>query len=176
MINYSRRIQNEFRKIKLKAHEKAIADLMAVGWKAEDAALALGLVKVALSDEYNKEQIEKLITEPEFTRYLNTKMKQIARGKGDSATEDEEQEEIPRLTKEEVLQEMLRTAMALPLKDPKRVDILNKYADLQQMKKDEVQEEDTTVHYYLPLSCNNCSLYLAQKRKIRKQQKDEEQE
>lgn len=44
-----------------------------------------------------------------------------------------------------------------------------KYADLQQMKKDEVQEEDRTVHYYLPLSCRNCELYQKHKRKQNRQ-------
>lgn len=41
-------------------------------------------------------------------------------------------------------------------------------ADITQIKKDEIKEEDTTVHFYLPLSCNNCSLYLAAKKKAGK--------
>ena len=42
-----------------------------------------------------------------------------------------------------------------------------KLADLQQMKKDTTdEEEDHTIHYYLPLSCQNCELYMANKRKV----------
>ena len=45
-----------------------------------------------------------------------------------------------------------------------------KLADLQQMKKDPVEEtEDNTVHYYLPLTCHKCSLYIANKRKTEKE-------
>ena len=56
-------------------------------------------------------------------------------------------------------------------KDPKqKTEILMKLADLQQMKKDPVDEtEDNTVHYYLPLTCYKCSLYIANKRKTEKE-------
>ena len=57
-------------------------------------------------------------------------------------------------------------------KDPKlRSELLLKLANLQEMKKDIVEEEDTTVHYYLPLTCNKCSLYIANKRKAEKEGK-----
>ena len=47
-------------------------------------------------------------------------------------------------------------------KDPKqKTEILMKLADLQQMKKDATkEEEDNTVHYYLPLNCRNCELFI----------------
>ena len=67
--------------------------------------------------------------------------------------------------KEEVLQEALQTAMLLPKNDPKRVDVLMRFADLAQMKREEIKEEEQLIHYYLPLTCNNCSLYLASKKK-----------
>ena len=40
-----------------------------------------------------------------------------------------------------------------------------KIADLQQMKKDENTEEEETVHYYLPLQCYRCSLFIADRAK-----------
>ena len=50
-------------------------------------------------------------------------------------------------------------------KDPKqKTEILMKLADLQQMKKDVTkEEEDNTIHYYLPLNCRNCELYIKRK-------------
>jgi len=44
-------------------------------------------------------------------------------------------------------------------------DVLMKIADLQQMKKDENTEEEETVHYYLPLQCYRCSLFIADRAK-----------
>lgn len=57
--------------------------------------------------------------------------------------------------------------LANATKDPKqKTEILMKLADLQQMKKDKTQdEEDTTVHFYLPISCYQCPLFLASKKK-----------
>jgi hypothetical protein len=40
-----------------------------------------------------------------------------------------------------------------------------KIADLQQMKKDEIADEENKVHFYLPLTCHQCQLYLKNKKK-----------
>ena len=40
------------------------------------------------------------------------------------------------------------------------LDATKLIADLQQMKKEIVEDEDTTIHYYLPLNCRNCELYI----------------
>lgn len=57
--------------------------------------------------------------------------------------------------------------LANATKDPKqKTEILMKLADLQQMKKDKTQdEEDNTIHFYLPISCHQCPLFLASKGK-----------
>lgn len=173
MIEYSRKLNSETKRIKISIIEKAMADLMALGWKETDAYIATGQLKPVLSDEYNKEQIMKTVAEPAFAKYLKLKMNAIKRGKTDPEDESQE-EEVILLSKEDVLQEMLKTARALPKADPKRVEILSKYADLQQMKKEEVQEEDRTVHIYLPLSCHQCELYAKAKKQRRKEQNPEE--
>lgn len=51
-------------------------------------------------------------------------------------------------------------------KDPtKRAAILKQIADLQQMKKDENKDEAELIHFYLPLKCHACELYIQNKRK-----------
>ena len=71
--------------------------------------------------------------------------------------------------KEDIVREL--NILADITKDPKlKSELLLKLADLQQMKKDPVDEtEDNTVHYYLPLTCHKCSLYIANKRKAEKE-------
>lgn len=169
MLNYSRKLQTECKKAKLEEQERAMADLMALGWSAQDAFIALGFNKPMLSDEYNKQQLEIKIADADFNRYLESKQKSIKRGilkqYTESPDEDEDKMEVKILTKEEVLQEAVQTALLLPKNDPKRVDVLMKFAELAQMKKEEIKEEDSTIHYYLPLSCKNCSLYLANQKK-----------
>lgn len=65
--------------------------------------------------------------------------------------------------KDAVLSGLEQTLPYLGGKD--RADVLMKIADLQQMKKDENTEEEETVHYYLPLQCYRCSLFIADRAK-----------
>lgn len=65
--------------------------------------------------------------------------------------------------KDAVLSGLEQTLPYLRGKD--RADVLMKIADLQQMKKDENTEEEETVHYYLPLQCYRCSLFIADRAK-----------
>lgn len=162
MLDFSRRFKAENKKLKISPTERAMADLVSLGWNPQDAFIAIGQYKPALSDEYNKEQVEKIITDPVFTEYNKMREKNIRRGILKQSVKDingEEEEDINLIDKEEVLKQMLRSALSLPQNDPNRVKMLMQYAELQQMKKEEVETEDNTIHYYLPLSCNNCSLY-----------------
>lgn len=168
MLDYSRKFKTECSKAKLDPQVRAMAELMVQGWTPQDAFIAVGFYKPALSDEYNKSQIEKYITDTDFNVYMEARRKAIKRGilkTSVSQEEGEEQINIPLLDKESVLKEMIKSAMSLPVNDVNRINILQKYSELQQMKKDEVKEEETLIHYYLPLTCNNCSLYMAAKAK-----------
>lgn len=77
--------------------------------------------------------------------------------------------------KEDVVAEL--NQLATSVKEPKlKAEILLKLADLQQMKKEEVIEEEETVHFYVPVSCHMCDLYNREKRKkeMEKQQNQEQ--
>lgn len=82
-------------------------------------------------------------------------------------TEAEEEEKAGNVVqyrdKDAVLSGLEQTLPYLRGKD--RADVLMKIADLQQMKKDENTEEEETVHYYLPLQCYRCSLFIADRAK-----------
>lgn len=57
--------------------------------------------------------------------------------------------------KDFIIAELINSLKGLKGKD--RADILNKIADLQQMKKEETKSEEERVHYYLPLQvCKDC--------------------
>lgn len=169
MLDYSRKFKTECSKLKLDPQTRAMAELMVQGWSAQDAFVSMGFNKPHLSDDYNKKQIESITCDENFIKYMESRQRSIKRGILKQSVKDMEEEDdeirIDLLDKESVLKEMIKSAMSLPVNDINRINILQKYSELQQMKKDEVKEEDTTVHYYLPLSCNNCSLYLARNKK-----------
>jgi hypothetical protein len=72
--------------------------------------------------------------------------------------------------KDAVLSGLEQTLPDLRGKD--RADVLMKIADLQQMKKDENTEEEETVHYYLPLQCYRCNLFIADRAKRKAEKPD----
>ena len=169
MLDYTRKFKNETAKLKLDYKARAMAELMLAGWSEQDAFIVLELNKPHLSDDYNKRQLESITLDDNFLKYMEQRQKAIKRGILKSSVqkdeEDDDEIKIDLLDKESVLKEMIKSAMSLPVNDINRINILQKYSELQQMKKDEVKEEDTTVHYYLPLSCYNCSLFLKNKKK-----------
>lgn len=167
MIDYTRKFKTECAKLKLDPQVRAMAELMVQEWSAQDAFVVMGFNKPHLSDEYNKKQLEKITHDEDFIKYMETRQRSIKRARLRQYDEDEDTDkpQIKLMNKEEILQEALQSALSLPVTDKNRVEILMKYADLAQMKKEEIKEEDTTIHYYLPLSCNNCSLYIANKKK-----------
>lgn len=166
MIDYTRKFKNECSKLKLDPQVRAMAELMVQGWTAQDSFVVMGFNKPHLSDDYNKKQLERIIHDEEFIKYMDMRQKSIKRTRLKQYEEDDEEDkpQIKLMNKEEILQEALQSALSLPVNDKNRVEILMKYADLAQMKKEEIKEEDSTIHYYLPLSCNNCSLYIANKK------------
>lgn len=57
--------------------------------------------------------------------------------------------------KDFIIAELVKTQASLSGKE--KADILNRIADLQQMKKNEEKKEDERVHFYLPLpTCEDC--------------------
>lgn len=56
--------------------------------------------------------------------------------------------------------------------DPKvKADIAMKIADLQRMKNDETKDEQQVVHFYLPLGCKRCKLYVDEREKKKSETK-----
>ena len=75
-------------------------------------------------------------------------------------TEDMNQDDVKSLVerykdKDFIIAELIKAASDLDGKE--KADVINRIADLQQMKKEELKKEDERVHFYLPLSvCKDC--------------------
>lgn len=68
-------------------------------------------------------------------------------------------------TKDGVI-EAMQAEYAAAKDNKQRADILNKIADIQQMKKEEDKESQKLIHYYLPLRCEACPAYSVLTRKM----------
>lgn len=174
-ISFSRGLSGECKRSRISFKEKAFADLIAMGWKDKDAYLISGLYNPVYSSKVNEKEMNKLLMEEErFMTYLTSISRKIQRMQ--KAVEKEADFPVDKVSDEDIASELskgnqLRKLIAARKKyDGKEgckewIDLTKMIADITQIKKDEIKEEDTTVHFYLPLSCNNCSLYLAAKKK-----------
>lgn len=166
-------IKTELRRIRLTTQQKAFADLLALGWIESDAYIASGLYSEAYSLVANKQKMDHLINENgDFINYLNGRIskleKQFAKKEEKKETQQDDSSKKPPADinyreKDAIIDALSYEAQFL--KGKERIDALMKIADLQQMKKEEVTDEKRYVHYYLPLTCNNCQLYINSKKK-----------
>ena len=163
-MDFSKLVKSEASSYGLTIQQKAMADLMAMGWKQQDAFLLSHDLNPAYSDGWHKRQIADIMEKEQWKDYYSRV--ETIRKKSERMTQIESasfQENA--FTKDEVANELIRTIRSLPVSDPKRADVLMKYADLTQMKKADDNSDDKTVHFYLPLSCKQCELYLEHKKK-----------
>lgn len=179
MLRYTNKFKNECKRYKLDGDQRAIADLIIMGWNPKDAYIAIGKYNATLSDEYHLNQIEEFKT-LDFNEYLKKRerklelqMKGIKTPDDDTGQGSEESKGKFR-TKDEVIDALASTVDSLHGKD--KADVLMKLADLQRMKQEEVVEEDNTIHFYLPISCKMCDLYNKEKERRRKQWLKEQKE
>ena len=54
-----------------------------------------------------------------------------------------------------------------------RADLLMKLADLQRMKEEETEKEDETIHFYVPITCYDCDLYMREKERSEREKKSQ---
>lgn len=170
-IDFSRGLKGEAKRYKISVKEKAFADLIVMGWKDVDAYIISGLYNPIYNKTANLGQMNSLLlTNKNFRLYLEMMEKRAKRNsRKQEKTEEEEiagnMDMATELSKENQLRELLIAKKQMKVGTPEWLKIVQTIADITQAKKDEIQTEDNTIHYYLPLTCNICELYQAAKRK-----------
>lgn len=141
----------EARKFCVDVQQLAFADLVAAGWSEQDAFLAAfnailwdaSLVKRKIKSVSALDGVKKRI------RFTQGKLSSTAfSGKID----------LSKASKEQILRELLEAKEGLEPGTKEWLDINKQIIEVNQLKKDEVKTEDTTVHIYLPEKCYMCEL------------------
>lgn len=180
-MEFSKSRRARIREEGVDAKQLAVAELMAWGWKAEDAMLAVGLISES-DDKYEARRTAiNYSTTPEITAAYKKRVKQLRNG----SVIDEHQKIHPTpgtassnrgrtradgtkperklwqedpgapIADSEILAAMWDTITKLDPGDPKRVDLLDKYDKLK--RRQGAGEDDTTIHFYLPRpECDAC--------------------
>ena len=165
-MDYSKSLKTECRRSALgSVQEKIMADLMAIGWRDVNAYVAAYGYNAQYSDDYNKQQIEKITSRPEFQKYLEKTRKRYSRDSDEASDDDFDPNCV---SKEQTLKELSIAKKKAAIGSKEWLEINKQIIEVTQMKKDEVKDEDNTIHYYLPLSCYQCELHVAHQKKIKK--------
>ena len=167
----------ECKKLKLKTPmHKVFCDLVLAGWEKEDAYAFSGLWNPTYSTLMNIQDMNHLLKEDQgVISYIDMKVKEIEalkkRAKRAAAEEEKIKEEIQEidmtteLSKEMQLKELLIAKGKHPVGSKEWLDIKKMIADISRVKQDDIQEDEDVVHFYVPIQCHNCSLYLKAKGK-----------
>lgn len=143
--------EKEARKFCVDSQQLAFADLVAAGWGEQDAFIvAFGavhwdasLVKRKIKATSAVDGVKKRI------KFTQGKLSQSAfSGKTD----------LSKASKEQILKELLLAKEGLEPGSKEWLDINKQIIEVNQLKKDEVKTEDTTVHVFLPEKCYMCEL------------------
>lgn len=154
----------------LSPEQMAFADLVAVGWSVEDA-WAVTIRKGAVWDKAQLKREQAQLEESVAVQNRISSIKQTLRNSQiekitQRVTNDEKAKRaaiLARATSKEEMLISLQTALSgFAMGSPEWVKTNQMIIDVSRMKQDEIKEEDSTIHYYLPVnyptSCRNCLL------------------
>ena len=161
-------------KLKTPMH-KVFCDLVVSGWDKEDAYAFSGLWNSTYSTLMNIQDMNRLFTDDKgIIEYIDSKTKEVEAKKNRAKKEAEKEAEMKQmadidmtaeLSKEAQLKELLTAKQLHPVGSKEWLDIKKMIADISRVKQDDIQDEEDIVHFYVPIQCHNCSLYMKAKSK-----------
>lgn len=170
-MDFQQKIKKQSTRLSLTPKEMAFATLTLNGWTAVDAAVVLDippknasmtLVRARIKDITDKTGYNILVNELKEGGYANFSANNETEDTKTETTKDNKESEKVKYKgklrdKEDVLDAMVKVAN--DLEGLEKIKALKEIAELQQMKKEQNNEKEKLVHFFLPLSCSYCSLY-----------------
>lgn len=152
------------KELELNPDEMAVIDLIAAGWDKDEAFKLVYRVGFAWDKAALNSEVKKIL-EKEGAKKRRRKTKKAL---DKETVEDAEMSQpvaemnfMDKVSKENTLRELVRAKEKMELGSKEWLETTKMIADINRLKQDEVKTEDTTVHFYLPLQCHQCSLYKA---------------
>lgn len=162
-ILFDKKTQKKASTYSLTPNELAFADLVACGWDLKDAYM------LATGQGLTWTEAAVLRSARELAARVGTKnrIKELRNGKLAQEVVDQKKEEediTKALSKEAMLRDLYLARKKMTVGSKDWLDTNKMIADITRMKQEEIKTEDNTVLYYLPLTCNKCSLYIERKK------------
>lgn len=160
-ILFSKKTRSVADSYSITPEELVYADLLASNWDMVDAYL------VAFGNlSWTKEAIKKSAREIAAKIGVKKRIRELKHGElndmAKNASEEPKKDEIDvidALSKEQMLKDLYLARKKMTPGSKDWLDVNKLIADITRMKQEEVKKEDNTVNYFLPLTCEHCSLY-----------------
>jgi uncharacterized protein YdaT len=160
----SQKMMKVCRTSRLKPEALAFCDLVAAGWEPADAYIVAFRKGATWIKKALKTEVEKLLeTEDVKNRITLTKfsLRQSQEEKTKNATNKERKDVVSEALSKEAMIYDLQTALRGMKQGSKEwIDTKKMIIDVTRMKQDEVKDETSTIHYYLPVQyptgCQDC--------------------
>lgn len=166
-MDFSSKLTRAAKKANLSIEELAMSELMALGWGQIDAYILAYHKGLSKSEDELRDTTGSITGNPAFRKHMeevNVKMKEenLAASKRMTGEDDVFMEQS---SKEYTLRQLVSAREAFRPGSSDWLKINQQIIDVTQMKKDEIKEEDNTIHYFLPLRCYRCELFLKESEK-----------
>lgn len=166
-MDFSSKLTKASRKLRLSVEEVAMSELMAIGWDQIDAYLVTFHKGLSKAEPELRSITDDIVNNPSFKKHMeevNLKVKEdnIAASKRITGEDDTF---IEQSSKEYTLRQLVSAREAFQPGSSDWLKINQQIIDVTQMKKDEIKEEENTIHYFLPLRCYRCALFLKESEK-----------
>lgn len=162
-FTFSKKTQRRAASYSLTPNELAFIDLVACGWDLQDAYL----LTMDEGYEWTANAIDTAARELKARLEAKKRVSDIRASftpKETKTRSNDEDEDITKaLSKEAMLRDLYLARKKMTPGSKDWLDTNKMIADITRMKQEEIKTEDNTVHFFLPLTCNKCSLYIASK-------------
>lgn len=166
-MDYSRKLINKTRKLGLTVMEMAFCDLVGAGWDTNDAYMAAFHKGATMDEAYLTKCVLSLLQKQQIIAQIDVAKGEKKDRKTKKAKERNEENGFSTdiISKEKMLQELFEAKEGMDVGSKEWLDTQKMIADITRMKQDEVKTEDTTIHYFLPLKCPECPLFIKHNKK-----------
>lgn len=161
-MDYSKKLINKTKKLHLSVMELVFCELLGSGWDSKDAYMAAFHKGTTLDSGYLEGLISKLLDKPEILEQAGL-AKEEKKAKKVQKTKEKVEEggfSVDNVSKEKMLRELFEAKEGMDVGSKEWLDTQKMIADITRMKQDEVKTEDTTIHYFLPIKCPECPLFI----------------
>lgn len=150
---FSKKLKAEAQKFNVSIMELVMADLMSIHYTKADAFFIAFPDYASKSEAEARNVMDSIARSDKFKALLQERTRMHNNEARPTANPD------GLMAKEEAQQEILNVALSMPSGSKERGDMFVKYMEMLRKNNESIDTGDDHVKYYLPLTCEKCSLY-----------------